>query len=98
MAQLSYHPRAQISGGALAAGYFEQLFTSEVQAPNQEVLDKVAPCVSEAMNEALLKSYSREEVKKTLFNIGDLKAPGPDGLHAFFLQEILAYHRGRFDG
>ena len=68
----------------LAAVYFENLFTAEVQVPNQGVIDKVNPCVTEAMNVELLKPYSREEVKKAMFNIGDLKAPGPDGLHAVF--------------
>jgi hypothetical protein len=36
------------------------------------------------MNSRLCAPYTREEVKKALFNIGDLKAPGPDGLHAIF--------------
>ena len=37
------------------------------------------------MNQILMAPFSREEVKKALFSIGDLKAPGPDGLHAVFL-------------
>jgi hypothetical protein len=31
-----------------------------------------------------LAPFTAEEVNKALFNIGDLKAPGPDGLHAIF--------------
>jgi hypothetical protein len=68
----------------MAADYFQHLFTAEVQVPDQELIDKVQPCVSNEMNEKLLSPFSREEVKKALFNIGDLKAPGPDGLHAVF--------------
>ena len=32
----------------------------------------------------MLAPYTAEEVKKALFSICDLKAPGPDGLHAIF--------------
>ena len=56
--------------------------------PSQEVLDKVVPCVTRGMNEALLATYTRDEVKKAMFNIGDLKAPGPDGLHAVFYKRF----------
>ena len=72
----------------LAAGYFGQLFTSEIQVPDQEVLDKVEACVSADMNERLMATYTREEVKKAMFNIGNLKAPGPDGLHAVFYKRF----------
>jgi hypothetical protein len=33
--------------------------------------------------------FSYEEVKKALFQIGDLKAPGLDGMHAIFYKKIL---------
>ena len=32
--------------------------------------------------------YTREEIKATLDHIGDLKAPGPDGLHAVFYKRF----------
>jgi hypothetical protein len=65
-------------------GYFSTLFSREVTDPDMEVINKVQPCVTEEMNSRLRAPYTREEVKKALFNIGDLKAPGPDGLHAIF--------------
>ena len=40
------------------------------------------------MNQVLLSPFSREEVKKALFSIGDLKAPGPDGLHVIFFKRF----------
>ena len=49
------------------------------------VLSDVNRRVTTNMNQFLMASFSREEVKKALFSIGDLKAPGPDGLHAVFL-------------
>ena len=64
--------------------YFSNLFTSEVGQPNMEVLSLVRKRVSDEMNNALLAPYTVDDVRKALFDIGDLKAPGPDGLHAIF--------------
>lgn len=38
------------------------------------------------MNEHLMKPFMAEDVKQAAFSIGDLKAPGPDGLHAIFFK------------
>jgi hypothetical protein len=67
--------------------YFETLFSAEVLDPDMEVINKVKPCVRPEMNTIINAPYIREEVKKALFNIGDLKAPGPDGLHAIFFKK-----------
>ena len=40
------------------------------------------------MNSALLAPYTAEDVHKALFDIGELKAPGPDGLHAIFYKRF----------
>ncbi len=40
------------------------------------------------MNDMLLAPFTAEEVRKALFNIGDFKAPGPDGLHAIFYKRF----------
>jgi len=68
--------------------YFENLFTSEVGEPDLGVLLDVQRNVTPDMNAGLMAQFSYEEVKKALFQIGDLKAPGPDGMHSL-LQEIL---------
>jgi hypothetical protein len=68
--------------------YFSHLFTSEDTGNVQGVLDTVHPRVTPAMNEMLTTPFSAEEVKKALFEIGDLKAPGPDGLHAIFYKRF----------
>jgi hypothetical protein len=68
--------------------YFANLFTSEVHEVDQEVLRDVNRRVTTNMNHLLLAPFSREEVKKALFSIGDLKAPGPDGLHAIFFKRF----------
>jgi hypothetical protein len=44
--------------------------------------------VTEEMNESLIAPFTVEDVKKAVFQIGDLKAPGPDGLHAIFYKKF----------
>jgi hypothetical protein len=69
--------------------YFENLFTTEVGDPDPNVLSDVQRLVTPDMNSGLMVPFSYEEVKKALFQIGDLKAPGPDGMHAIFYKKIL---------
>ena len=73
---------------SMATSYFDQLFTTEVQEPDPAVFDKISPCITAEMNDLLTATYSRDEVRKAMFNIGDLKAPGPDGLHAIFYKRF----------
>jgi hypothetical protein len=40
------------------------------------------------MNEKLLAPFSKEDVKKVVFSICDLKASGSDGLHAIFYKKF----------
>jgi hypothetical protein len=40
------------------------------------------------MNEGLLDTFTHDEVRRALFKIGDLKAPGPDGMHAVFCKRF----------
>ena len=63
------------------------MFSSVVVHGNVNVLIIVKARVSDYMNEALLAPYTAEEVIKALFSIGDIKAPGPDGLHAIFFKK-----------
>ena len=51
-------------------------------------LEKVNPRVTNEMNEALLKPYTVDDVKKAIFSIGDMKALGTDGLHDVFLRRV----------
>lgn len=61
---------------ALVKDFFANLFTSEVHEVDQEALRDVNSRVTPDMNLFLLAPFSREEVKKALFSIGDLKAQG----------------------
>jgi hypothetical protein len=68
--------------------YFSGLCTSEVNAVDPAVMEKVQRKVTAEMNEKLLAPFSAEDVKKVAFSIGDMKAPGPDGIHAFFYKRF----------
>jgi hypothetical protein len=68
--------------------YFNQLFSSEVNQIDLEMLEKVPVRVTDNMNERLLSPFTAEEVKIVAFSIGDFKAPGPDGLHAVFYKKF----------
>ena len=72
--------------GAMVKEYFSTLFTREVLEIDDGILTDVYRRVTPDMNQLLLAPFTREEVKKALFSIVDLKAPGPDGLHAIFFK------------
>lgn len=63
---------------------FKNLFTSEIMAPDVDMMNGIHPRVTLAMNDILLSHFMVEEIKKALFSIGDMKAPGLDGPHAIF--------------
>ena len=68
--------------------YFAHLFQTEPYEVNDDVLNAVKLKVTPEMNQGLLAPFSYDEVKYALFSIGDLKAPGPDGLHAIFYKRF----------
>ncbi|XP_062114014.1 uncharacterized protein LOC133825029 [Humulus lupulus] len=47
----------------------------------------VGPVVSSYQSNMLLADFSFEEIKKAIFDIPGLKAPGPDGYRSYFFQE-----------
>lgn len=73
---------------SMVHNYFSHLFTSEVLEVDDVVLNAIKRKLTPETNQGLLAPFSYEEVKHALFNIGDLKAPGPDGLHAIFYKRF----------
>lgn len=67
-------------------GYFKSLFSSEGSRDWSTVLNCVNQRVSSEMNNDLLSPISVEEVKAAVFQLGGLKAPGPDGFSGTFYQ------------
>jgi hypothetical protein len=60
---------------------------SETAEVDQNILADVKRRITSDMNSLLTAPFTGEEVKKALFQIGDLKAPGPDGMHAIFYKK-----------
>jgi hypothetical protein len=73
----------------LVTNYFSGLFTPMAGTNPAPVLQNIQPRGTNQMNEHLMASYTQDEIKEALDSIGDLKAPGADGMPAIFLQEIL---------
>ena len=44
--------------------------------------------MTEEMAQSLVRSYSEEEVRRTLFQMHPSKAPGPDGMSHFFFKKF----------
>lgn len=72
----------------LIRDYFGGLFNSELVDVDNDLMQAVKPRVTTEMNILFTSLYSREDVWKALFHIGDMKAPGSDGLHAIFFKRF----------
>ena len=72
--------------GLYISNHYKSLFTSSVGTINDELLQHVPKSVTDDMNVNLCAPFSEKEVSDALFQIGPLKAPGPDGFPARFLQ------------
>lgn len=72
----------------LITDYYKSLFQSHAGHRYEELLQKVPSRVNVDMNETLMKEYSDEEIKKALDDMGDLKAPGPDGMPSLFYKRF----------
>lgn len=45
-------------------------------------------CITDEMNGLLTRMVSDPEIKEAAFQLGDLKAPGPDGFNGLFYQQF----------
>jgi hypothetical protein len=70
----------------MTSAFFQNLYTKDDYVATDGVTNLVNAVVTDAMNEALCATYTEKEISDALFQIGPLKAPGPDGFPARFLQ------------
>ena len=63
---------------------FKSLYQSECNDVPEDLENLIEPCISMEENEELCRVPSREEIRKVVFKMKSLKAPGPDGFPALF--------------
>lgn len=71
----------------LITEYYKTLFLSNAGNCFDEVLQHVPHRVTQEMNATLIGDFTDEEIKLALSSIGDLKAPGVDGMPALFYKQ-----------
>lgn len=67
--------------------FFQNLYTKDPSVQPQEVADLFVRQITDDMNLELCKPFSEKEIGDALFQIGIIKAPGPDGFPARFFQQ-----------
>lgn len=70
----------------LATEYFQEVYYADPSLDHSIVPSLFQSKVSAQMNEALCSDLTEEEISTAIFQIGPLKAPGPDGFPARFYQ------------
>ncbi|KAM2951563.1 hypothetical protein COP2_001044 [Malus domestica] len=72
----------------LVEDHFMQTFTFGGARNWGSLLDCISPMVTEDVNQALLIPVSEDEIKAAIFQMGGLKAPGPNGFQGIFYQSF----------
>jgi hypothetical protein len=70
----------------MATVFFKELYTAEEHVNPKPLTGLFEEIIMEEMNGDLCKEFTGEEISDALFQIGPLKAPGPDGFPAHFFQ------------
>ncbi|KAF7128180.1 hypothetical protein RHSIM_Rhsim11G0009900 [Rhododendron simsii] len=68
--------------------YFSSLFTTDGPRDISSTIEFITPKISGEMNRSLTKHVADEEIRVAVFQLGALKAPGPDGYPGLFFQKF----------
>lgn len=71
----------------LIVNHFHQVYTSDKPTLDEECIQCVTGKVTTHMNEELNLPIFDLEIKLAVDSMGDMKAPGPDGLNGLFFQK-----------
>lgn len=66
---------------------FKSMFTEVVSFPDH-LENLILPYITEEENATLRSILTPDEIKATLFQMQDMKAPGPDGFLVLFYKEF----------
>jgi hypothetical protein len=66
---------------------FQDLYSEESATFPEDLDGLVQNCITDQENEQICRIPTREEIKTTIFEMHPCKAPGPDGLPAFFFKQ-----------
>ena len=72
--------------GRAAMDYFKNIFTSVPSVDPSPIINLVQSVIDEDTNASLCADFTEKEISDALFQIGPLKALGPDGFLARFFQ------------
>ena len=73
---------------AVVVNYFHELFSNSGMSGDYNLTPQLFPKLDEADLDGLSSDVSNEEIHQSLFSIGGLKSPGPDGFPAIFYQKF----------
>ncbi|KAF7127011.1 hypothetical protein RHSIM_Rhsim11G0149500 [Rhododendron simsii] len=69
--------------------HFSSLFKSSGQRDFRPILQNVEVCITDGMNRTLTRAVTDLEIKDAVFQMGALKAPGPDGFNDVWVDWVM---------
>jgi hypothetical protein len=78
----------------MAISYFKSLYTRDPSLNCQEIINLTPVQIIDDTNDQLCKDFFDEEISNALFQIGPIKAPGPDGFPARLYQRNTGHRSG----
>ena len=68
--------------------HFNELYSTSNPSFSTNLENLIEPSISATKNEKLLKIPLEEEIQRTIFEMNQLKAPGPDGMPRLFFKKL----------